>query len=107
MLGGNNSARAIDIEDERNKAKMAGYDIIYEARELELPQDVRDGLKQVGLSFESCIGHFNAQSAAPDAEPAGCAKIMQICWHAVHAHGVHVQGLQWSDSSVVPNCCGM
>jgi photosystem II oxygen-evolving enhancer protein 3 len=40
------SANAIDIVDDR-KAKSTGFDIIYEARELDLPQDVRDGLAQV------------------------------------------------------------
>lgn len=40
------SASAIDINDDR-KARATGFDIIYEARELDLPQDVRDGLAQV------------------------------------------------------------
>lgn len=47
VLGGSQRAFAIDLEDERNKSRMAGYDLIYEARELELPQEIRDGLKQV------------------------------------------------------------
>ena len=49
LTGLTNQARAIDIEDERNNSKMNGYNLIYEARELELSQEVRDGLKQVGL----------------------------------------------------------
>lgn len=40
------SANAIDINDDR-KVRATGFDIIYEARELDLPQDVRDGLAQV------------------------------------------------------------
>merc|ERR1712196_303504 len=35
----------IDLKDDR-KAKSMGYDIIYEARDLDLPQNVRDGLTQ-------------------------------------------------------------
>ena len=49
IFSGSHRALAIDLEDERNKARMAGYDLIYEARELELPQEVRDGLKQVKI----------------------------------------------------------
>ena len=40
------SANALDIIDDR-KAKKAGFDLIYEARDLDLPQNVRDGLSQV------------------------------------------------------------
>lgn len=40
------SANAIDIQDER-KVRERGFDLIYEARELDLPQAVRDGLVQV------------------------------------------------------------
>lgn len=39
-------AAAIDILDER-KVREKGFDLIYEARELDLPQAVRDGLVQV------------------------------------------------------------
>jgi len=35
----------VDIKDDR-KAKSTGLDIIYEARDYDLPQDVRDGLTQ-------------------------------------------------------------
>ena len=38
-------ANAMDIIDDR-KAKEKGFDIIYEARDLDLPQGVRDGLSQ-------------------------------------------------------------
>lgn len=50
ILGSSQKAMAIDIEDERNKSRMKGYDLIYEAREIELPQNVRDGLSQVRQS---------------------------------------------------------
>jgi hypothetical protein len=36
----------MDIIDDR-KARERGFDIIYEARDLELPQNVRDGLEQL------------------------------------------------------------
>ena len=39
------SANAMDLIDDR-KARAAGFDIIYEARDLDLPQNVRDGLDQ-------------------------------------------------------------
>ena len=46
LIGSQGPARAIDVFDDR-KVHDTGYDIIYEARELELPQSVRDGLEQV------------------------------------------------------------
>lgn len=39
------SANAMDLFDDR-KARQAGFDIIYEARDLDLPQNERDGLTQ-------------------------------------------------------------
>merc|ERR1719359_1515150 len=42
---------AIDLKDDR-KAKSTGFDIIYEARDLDLPQDVRDGLTQARSSVD-------------------------------------------------------
>jgi len=38
-------ANAVDIQDDR-KVRDRGFDLIYEAREIELPQSVRDGLTQ-------------------------------------------------------------
>lgn len=38
-------AQAIDIFDDRS-VKDTGYDLIYEARDLDLPQNVRDGIDQ-------------------------------------------------------------
>lgn len=35
----------VDLFDDR-KAKQTGFDLIYEARELDLPQNVRDGMTQ-------------------------------------------------------------
>lgn len=39
------SATAMDLIDDR-KVRAKGFDIIYEARDLDLPQSVRDGLTQ-------------------------------------------------------------
>lgn len=36
----------VDLFDDR-KARNTGFDLIYEARDLDLPQNVRDGLTQV------------------------------------------------------------
>merc|ERR1711976_709324 len=41
----------VDVKDDR-KAKSAGFDLIYEARDLDLPQDVRDGLTQARSSVD-------------------------------------------------------
>jgi photosystem II oxygen-evolving enhancer protein 3 len=43
-------ATPVDLKDDR-KAKNYGFDIIYEARDLDLPQDVRDGLTQARSSI--------------------------------------------------------
>ena len=40
------NANAMDIIDDR-KARSKGFDIIYEARDLDLPQGVRDGMDQI------------------------------------------------------------
>ena len=40
------AARALDLYDDR-KAREKGFDIIYEARDLDLPQAQRDGLSQI------------------------------------------------------------
>jgi photosystem II oxygen-evolving enhancer protein 3 len=39
-------ARAADIFDDR-KVREKGFDLIYEARDLDLPQNVREGFTQV------------------------------------------------------------
>merc|ERR1711937_585218 len=41
----------VDLKDDR-KAKSMGFDLIYEARDLDLPQGVRDGLTQARSSIE-------------------------------------------------------
>merc|ERR1711881_160145 len=39
----------VDLKDDR-KVKSTGYELIYEARDLDLPQNVRDGLTQARSS---------------------------------------------------------
>merc|ERR1719389_857475 len=41
----------VDLKDDR-KAKSTGFDLIYEARDLDLPQNIRDGLTQARSSVE-------------------------------------------------------
>merc|ERR1719399_546700 len=41
----------VDLKDDR-KAKSTGFDLIYEARDLDLPQNVRDGLTQARSSVD-------------------------------------------------------
>merc|ERR1719160_1792390 len=41
----------VDLKDDR-KAKSTGFDVIYEARDLDLPQNIRDGLTQARSSVE-------------------------------------------------------
>merc|ERR1711937_348934 len=41
----------VDLKDDR-KAKSMGFDLIYEARDLDLPQNVRDGLTQARNSVD-------------------------------------------------------
>ncbi len=48
-------AAAIDVFDDR-KARDNGFDIIYEARDLDLPQSTRDGMTQVLRGFVTCSG---------------------------------------------------
>merc|ERR1712118_490498 len=41
----------VDLKDDRS-AKSTGYDLIYEARDLDLPQNIRDGLTQARGSVD-------------------------------------------------------
>eukprot|EP00747_Dinoflagellata_sp_TGD_P152518 gnl/TRDRNA2_/TRDRNA2_177313_c0_seq3.p1 gnl/TRDRNA2_/TRDRNA2_177313_c0~~gnl/TRDRNA2_/TRDRNA2_177313_c0_seq3.p1 ORF type:complete len:246 (+),score=53.56 gnl/TRDRNA2_/TRDRNA2_177313_c0_seq3:81-818(+) len=41
----------VDLKDDR-KAKSTGFDLIYEARDLDLPQNVRDGFTQARSSLD-------------------------------------------------------
>jgi len=55
-------AYAIDIVDNR-KVKGTGFDIIYEARDLSLPQNVRDGLVQYREDLQSTKSRVNESIA--------------------------------------------
>jgi len=52
--GASAAATPVDLFDDR-KAKETGFDLIYEARDLDLPQSVRDGLTQARGSVESTL----------------------------------------------------
>jgi photosystem II oxygen-evolving enhancer protein 3 len=45
---------AVDLFDDR-KARDTGFDIIYEARDLDLPQSKRDGLDQVRAAAQGAL----------------------------------------------------
>lgn len=47
-------AGAIDLFDDR-KVRDNGYDLIYEARDLDLPQATRDGFTQVRITSRNCL----------------------------------------------------
>ncbi|KIY91804.1 Oxygen-evolving enhancer protein 3, chloroplastic [Monoraphidium neglectum] len=49
------AATPIDLFDDR-KVKDTGFDIIYEARELDLPQNVRDGFTQARTNLDETRG---------------------------------------------------
>merc|ERR1711924_138685 len=51
MLTSASAVTPVDLKDDR-KAKSIGYDLIYEARDLDLPQNVRDGLTQARSSVD-------------------------------------------------------
>merc|ERR1712224_128004 len=60
-----NALTAVDLKDDR-KAKSTGFDLIYEARDLELPQDVRDGLTQARSSVDETKNVWlNSRNVSP------------------------------------------
>jgi hypothetical protein len=46
LVGKAQAVTPVDLFDDR-KARKTGFDLIYEARDLDLPQSTRDGLDQV------------------------------------------------------------
>jgi photosystem II oxygen-evolving enhancer protein 3 len=58
---------AVDLFDDRN-VRQKGFDLIYEARDLDLPQNVRDGLTQARTSLEDTKKRVKASEARIDAE---------------------------------------
>lgn len=64
------AANAVDIIDDR-KAKAKGFDIIYEARDLDLPQGQRDGLFQARGDIELTKKRIAESKARIDGKLAG------------------------------------
>ena len=60
----------VDLFDDR-KAIANGFDLIYEARDLDLPQDVRDGLVQARASIEGTVKRVKESEARIDAQLEG------------------------------------
>lgn len=52
--GASAAATPVDLFDDR-KVRETGFDLIYEARDLDLPQSVRDGLTQARSSVDSTL----------------------------------------------------
>jgi hypothetical protein len=61
------ASAAIEMIDERD-ARSRGFDIIYEARDVDLPQAQRDGLTQV-ISYLILNERFSSVSARPSPHP--------------------------------------
>ncbi|KAI7839752.1 hypothetical protein COHA_006556 [Chlorella ohadii] len=61
------SAQALDLFDDR-KARQAGFDIIYEARDLDLPQGVRDGLAQARENLDVAKARIKEAEKRIDAD---------------------------------------
>lgn len=55
----------VDLFDERT-VRERGFDIIYEARDLDLPQSVRDGLTQARESLDSTKNRVKESEARID-----------------------------------------
>ncbi len=57
----------VDLFDDR-KARASGYDLIYEARDLDLPQATRDGFTQARESLETTKKRVKESEARIDAD---------------------------------------
>lgn len=68
--GAQAAATPVDLFDDR-KAKANGFDIIYEARDLDLPQSTRDGMTQARGSLEDTKKRVKASEARIDADLEG------------------------------------
>ena len=79
-------AAAIDVFDDR-KARDNGFDIIYEARDLDLPQSTRDGMTQARPNpVPDLLQHEQARARMPSLEmrwtctpSTGCASCASWC----------------------------
>ncbi len=61
------AATPVDLFDDR-KARSTGFDLIYEARDLDLPQNVRDGLTQARQGLEATKARVKASESRIDTE---------------------------------------
>jgi len=59
------AATPVDLFDDR-KARNTGFDIIYEARDLDLPQNIRDGLDQARKDLDATIKRVKESEARID-----------------------------------------
>jgi hypothetical protein len=55
-------ATPVDLFDDRKRVKGTGYDLIYEARDLDLPQNVRDGITQFRGDLTATKARFQESS---------------------------------------------
>jgi photosystem II oxygen-evolving enhancer protein 3 len=54
----------VDLFDDRKKtAKGTGFDLIYEARDLDLPQNTRDGITQFKSDLKATKARYSASAA--------------------------------------------
>jgi len=67
MTQGAQAVTPVDVFDDR-AVRQKGFDIIYEARDLDLPQNVRDGFTQARASLEETKARVKASEARIDAE---------------------------------------
>ncbi|GIL52023.1 hypothetical protein Vafri_7985, partial [Volvox africanus] len=67
------AATPVDLFDDR-KARNTGFDLIYEARDLDLPQSVRDGLTQARTSLDETIKRVKESETRIDADLEGFIK---------------------------------
>lgn len=70
LLSATGDANAIDLFDDR-KAREKGFDIIYEARDLDLPQATRDGLTQARSSIPAAIARIKESESRIDGKLPG------------------------------------
>ncbi|KXZ43843.1 hypothetical protein GPECTOR_79g122 [Gonium pectorale] len=61
------AATPVDLFDDR-KARDTGFDLIYEARDLDLPQSTRDGFDQARTSLEATKARVKESEARIDAD---------------------------------------
>ncbi|EFJ51745.1 oxygen-evolving enhancer protein 3 [Volvox carteri f. nagariensis] len=67
------AATPVDLFDDR-KVRETGFDLIYEARDLDLPQSARDGLDQARGSIDATIKRVKESETRIDADLEGFIK---------------------------------